>query len=275
MNQVTREQRRAKDRRKAKIFGLSAAVVVAALVGGLWTMKGEGLDGQGCPRESGPNREIIVLLDTSDPLSDKHRAELNRILREMTSPTASTRHSDLAVRDGERVSFYLLQSTGVPASPIEQICNPGGNPAERKPFDALVEGAVITKWRWEEFVNAIQNRFPTEDGPPQPASPLLETIAVITARHAPSQRSGRSAKRAHLIVISDLLQHTAMLSHYGPYPKPDSLPRELAADLSQVNVSMFRLERKKYEKFQSPEHFYWWTDWVEEIGGRVVWQQAM
>ena len=69
----------------------------------LWIMRGE-VDAQGCPKDSGSSREVIVLLDTSDPLNDKHKAELGRVLREMTNPAVSGRHTTLAVREGERVS---------------------------------------------------------------------------------------------------------------------------------------------------------------------------
>ena len=244
------------------------------MVGLLWT-KGERIGPEGCPRDSGPSREVIVLLDTSDPLTLKHKAEFRRILHEMTNPAVSGRHTALAVREGERVSFYRLSSAGVPDSPIEQICNPGGDPAERTWIDYLTKGEIIDRWRHERFVRMVEDLFPKIDGPPQPASPLLETIAVITALHAPSERATADAKHAHLIVISDLLQHTPMLSHYGPYPEPDSLPRELRADLSRVEVSLYRLERHKYAKFQTPEHYYWWTEVVEEMEGRIVWQQAL
>ena len=275
MNLETRETRRAKARRRARRFGIGAVVVVGALMFGLWQRGGEGLGPQGCPRKSGPNREVIVLLDTSDPLNDKHKAELRRILREMTNQAESGRHKTLAVRAGERVSFYRLQSTGAPESPVEQLCNPGGDPAERRWTDELTTGGVITQWHYDQFITAIEGLFPEGDGPPQPASPLLETVAVITARHAPSGRADKDVKPAHLIVISDLLQHTPMLSHYDSYPEPTSLPRELRADLSRVEVSLFRFERNKYAKFQTPEHFYWWTDWIETMEGRVVWQQTL
>ena len=275
MNFATRESRRARARRRARTFGIVTVVVVGALMAGLWWIRGEGVGPDGCPKKSGPSREIVVLLDTSDPLNDKHRADLKRILREMTDPAASGRHTALAVRAGERVSFYRLSSTGPPESPLEQICNPGGDPEKRSWIDYLTKGGVIDEWRHDRFVRKVEGLFPEEDGPPQPASPLLETVAVITARHAPSERADQDAKPAHLIVISDLLQHTSLLSHYGPYPKPDSLPRELWADLSRVEVSLFRLERQKYMKFQTPEHYYWWTDLVETMGGRIVWQQAL
>ena len=272
MNGGTREAWKIK---RAKMFAICTVVIVGGLMAGLWVMQGDRLGPDGCPRESGPSREIIMLLDTSDPLTDKHKAEIGRILREMTNPAVSARHPGLAVREGERVSFYDLQSIGVPGSPVGQICNPGGDPAQRTLIDSLTKGTSIEEWKYKRFVRLVEDLFPENDGPPQPASPLLETIAVITARHAPSGRANADAKHAHLIVISDLLQHTPMLSHYGSYSEPASLPRELRADLSRVEVSLYRLERHKYTKFQTPAHYYWWTDVVAEMGGRIVWQQAL
>ena len=275
MSRETREERKAKARRRARIFGVGTILCVAVLMGVLWGMKGEDLDPQGCPKKSGPSREVVVLLDTSDPLSDKHKAELGRILREMTSPLASGRHGSLAVREGERVTLYLLNSTGTPEAPIAQICNPGGSPEERQATEAFTEGGMITRWRWEQFVKTFESLFPDAEGEAQPQSPILETITVVIPRHASSQRAGKGAKPAHLIVISDLLQHTGNLSHYRSYPAPESLGAELSTDLSRVEVSLFRLERQKYAKYQTAEHYYWWTDWVEAMGGRVAWQQAL
>ena len=275
MSRETREERRVKARRWAKVFGIGSVLCVAAVVGVLWMMKGEDLDAQGCPRKSDPSREVVVLLDTSDPLNDKHKAELRRILREMTNPAASGRHGTLAVREGERVTLYLLNSAGPPEAPVAQICNPGGNPEERQAIEALTEGGMITQWRWQQFVETIEALFPAEEGEAQPQSPILETIAVITARHARSRRAEKDAKPTHLIVISDLLQHTGMLSHYRTYPAPESLGTVLSADLSRVEVSLFRLERQKYAKYQTRAHLDLWTDWVEAMGGRMVWQQAL
>lgn len=247
-------------------------------------LKGEGLDSKGCPREGGPSREVIVLIDVSDPLSDKHKSELERILAEMTNPAASGSHRSLPMRKGERVTVYLLKTTAAPKE-IIQICHPG-QPKERPWYNALIQGRLIAdklklnaEKQWKHFktglVDEVYKLLPDIEGEPQHKSPILETIAVVTARHASSRRAAAGAKPTHLIVISDLLQNTDMLSHYRAYPKPSGIPRELGSDLSRVHVSLFRLERHKYEQFQTPEHFYWWTDWVETMEGKVVWQQAL
>ena len=275
MNRESRAERMTKARRRAKTFAVVAVLGVALLIVALLTQKGQDIDHQGCPKKTGPSREVVVLLDTSDPLGDKHKAELSRIVREMTSPSASGRHDALAVRKGERVTIYRLESTGAPDTPIAQICHPGGNPEERRRFEELTKGTVITEWHWEQFVKVIEAMFPAEERVAQPSSPILETIAVISARHASSRRAAKGAKPTHLVVISDLLQNTELLSHYKPYPNPEEIPRELRTDLSRVEVSLFRLERHKYENYQTPKHYYWWTNWVEAMGGRVVWQQAL
>ena len=275
MNKESREERRTKARRTAMTFAVVAVLGVALLIVALWTQKGEDLDHQGCPKKTGPSREVVVLLDTSDPLGDKHKAELRRIVREMTSPSASGRHDALAVRKGERVTLYRLESAGAPERPIAQICHPGGNPEEKQRFEELTKGTVITEWRWKQFAKVIEAMFPSQEREAQPSSPILETIAVISARHASSRRAEKGAKPTHLVVISDLLQNTGLLSHYKPYPNPEEIPRELSTDLSRVEVSLFRLLRHKYEIYQTPEHYYWWTDWVEEMEGKVVWQQDL
>ena len=254
-----------------------AGLGLLALLGLFFMTKGETLDHQGCPSASGPSREVIVLLDTSDPLSHKHKAEVRRILREMTSPAASGRHDRLAMKEGERVTFYRLEASDIPTG-IDPICHPG-NPEDRSWIQGLSEGSLYAERRWGDFKNElsdnIEKLFPPLEDKALNVSPILETIAVVTARHAVSQRADQDSRPTHLIVISDLLQNTGLLSHYEKYPPPQEIPRELRTDLSRVEVSLFRLERHKYEIYQTAEHYYWWTDWVEKMGGKVVWQQTL
>ena len=81
MNRESRAERMTKARRRAKTFAVVAVLGVALLIVALLTQKGQDIDHQGCPKKTGPSREVVVLLDTSDPLGDKHKAELRRIVR--------------------------------------------------------------------------------------------------------------------------------------------------------------------------------------------------
>ena len=277
MNPRMRKQSNSTAIHRARTFGIVAVLFVTVAGVVLWLFKGEGLDSQGCPRETGPKREVVVLIDASDPLNDKHKAELGRILRELTGSARSGRRDVLAMGEGERVTLYVLETTPVPTE-IKQICHPG-NPAGRPWYEELFRGRLFADQRWRDFktglVDDVIEHFPAVEIEARTESPILETIAVLTARHASSRRAEKGGESTHLIVISDLLQNTQILSHYRAYPKPSGIPGELGSDLSRVHVSLFRLERHKYEQFQTPEHFYWWTDWVETMEGKVVWQQAL
>ena len=140
MSAESRAHRSAAAIRRAKRWAMLAGLGLLALLGLFLMTKGETLDDQGCPSASGPSREVIVLLDTSDPLSHKHKAEVRRILREMTSPAASGRHDRLAMREGERVTFYRLEASEIPTG-IDPICHPG-NPEDRSWIQGLSEGSL-------------------------------------------------------------------------------------------------------------------------------------
>lgn len=265
--------------KSGKLWASVFLVITVLIVGGglitTFMLQGEAVDHLGCPKEQGPSREVVLLLDVSDRLNQKHREELERITQEMVNPKESARHGKLAVKIGEKVSVYVLQEEGVPNEPVAEICNPGGNPVDRTFVDDLHSGKVISEWRWNQFIAAIESYFPALDTPSRPNSPLLESISIITPRHAQSARSQRQDRNTHLIVVSDLLQHSDAISHYGSYPKAESIPRALRTNLSKVDVTLFRLERLKYEPFQTASHFYWWTDLVEAMGGNVVWQESI
>ena len=106
---------------------------------------------------------------------------------------------------------------------------------------------------------------------------MLETITVLAARHIPGKR-GDERFKVHFVVFSDLLQHTSRFSHYGPYPDAKDMrhsARDLITDLTGTRVSLFRLERSKYAKWQTEHHYYWWTELVQEQGGQIEWQESL
>ena len=95
--------------------------------------------------------------------------------------------------------------------------------------------------------------------------------------HVPGKR-GDGIFKVHLIIFSDLLQNSPRLSHYGTYPDASSMrkhARDLFTDLTDVRVSLFRLERPKYVKWQTEHHYYWWTEFIQEQGGQIEWQDTI
>ena len=226
-----------------------------------------------CPKATGPVGATVLLLDTSDPLTPKHRAELERLAGQI----ASERAGRMGIAPQELLAIYeLTQDPGAPKQLLE-VCRPLKNPKDRTWRDDIHQGRRFAERDWGRFEEALTNGFPEHESEPQPTSPLLETIAVLAARHAPGKR-GNERFKVHLVIFSDLLQHSARLSHYGSYPDAEEMRhgvRDLLTDLTGVQVSLFRLERPKYTKWQTERHYYWWTELVREQGGQIEWQDSI
>ena len=229
------------------------------------------MDGRLCPVR-GPIGATILLLDTSDPLTPKHKAELERLARQIVA----NHDNEIGIAPGELLAVHeLTQEPGEPRQLLE-ICRPPIDPKKSNWLDEIHRGKRFTERDWEKFEEALAMGFPKTDNPSnsQPTSPLLETIAVLAARYVPGKR-GDKGFEVHLIVFSDLLQHSESLSHYGFYPPANHMPRDLLTDLTNVKVSLFRLERQKYAKWQTENHYYWWTELVLEQGGEIEWQESI
>ena len=226
-----------------------------------------------CPKATGPIGATVLLLDTSDPLTPKHRAELERLAGQITSEHAGR----MGIAPGELLVVYqLTQDPGAPRQLIE-VCRPFKNPKDRTWRDDIHQGRRFAERDWDRFEDALASAFPEQESKPQPTSPLLETITVLAARHMPG-KLGNEQFKVHLVVFSDLLQHSPGFSHYGPYPDAKDMrhrARDLLTDLTGAQVSLFRLERPKYAKWQTERHYYWWTELIQEQGGQIEWQDSI
>ena len=238
------------------------------------------LDENLCPVDQPVGRNTILLLDTSDQLTVKHRAELRRLVTEMQAPSGS---GDFRVAPGDALIVYELTPDLAALEPVIKVCNPGDRPDDWSWRQELTQGKQIALRQWQRFRDSVELLFAhVQSDMVQPHSPIIETLGVIVPRHAPSRRTRASTDvgHTHLIVFSDLLQHSNALSHYGSYPpgtairKTDGL-RHLQTDLTGVDVSLFRLERSQNARWQTRDHYYWWTEVIETFGGRVIWQESM
>lgn len=239
------------------------------------------LDENLCAIGRSPTGSTILLLDTSDPLSPQHQAELNRLLREMNPEYQVDQASEFFVAPGEELVVYELAEDLGTLEPSLTLCNPGINPNAREWWRGLTEGRAIAQRRWQMFDSRIQEMFAVEGSPPQSSSPLIEALGVIVPRHVRSERSlTQNTSPVHLILYSDLLQHSESLSHYGSYPLAEELLttpalRHLGTSLGRVEVSIFRLERSRDARWQTVDHYYWWTELVQEFGGQVIRQESI
>ena len=240
------------------------------------------LDENLCPIDHPILRSTVLLLDTSDPLSPKHHEELKRIIRDLQS--AESTAEDFRVASGEALIVYELRQELDALKPVIEVCNPGDHPQNWGWQDELTKGKQIALHHWQRFNDGVQPLFEkTTPDVTQPRSPIIETLGVIVPRHAPSKRTLNvdDGKQTHIILFSDLLQHTDALSHYGNYPPADQIRktdglRALQTDLTGVDVSLVRLERPQPNgRWQTRDHYYWWTELIRSFGGAVVYQDSI
>ena len=269
-------------RTAARSYGIPLVVLTSVFV--LSGCDGLRLDQDLCPVNEVPTRSTVLLLDTSDPLTPQHREELKRLVRDMQVPPEGTQgpdeaaeQSDFYVARSEALIVYELAQNIGEMEPVLRVCNPGGHPDTWRWWYGLFRGKAIAVRRWQRFGEIVEEMFDApQESAPQPRSPIMEALGVIVPRHASSLRiSPQSASRTHLIVYSDLLQHSDALSHYGPYPLPEDIQEELKTNLSGIEVSLFRLERAEYERWQTVDHYYWWTSLIMDFGGNLIWQEPI
>ncbi len=239
------------------------------------------LDDNLCPIGEVPPRTTLVLLDTSDPLSPEHESALARLVGEMFSLEAPQPSSDMYIAPGERLVIYELAEDVADLEPALVLCTPGQHPRDWPWWRQLIEGRMIALRRWETLEDTIEAMFADGSAPPQSRSPIIEAIGVLVPRYSPSRRSRtEDSTPVHLVLWSDLLQHSESLSHYGPYPGADEIlttpeTRHLGTDLAAVEVSIYRLERARDARRQSTEHYYWWTTLIQSFDGRVIYQESI
>ena len=265
-------------RRRRQRMAAGGILALLVLVGGAFVLTVEppvDLDQDLCPKHKAPVRQTILLLDTSDPLSPKHRAELERLARDLKT-SEDEGEGRFYVGPGEPLIVYELVQEPANIRSRLRVCNPGGRPEEWTFKDDLTGGRLLALQRWRRFERELTGMFPDRDGEAMPTSPILENLAVILPGHAPSKRNlpGEVKHPTHLIVFSDLLQNSELLTHFGPYPEAGKL-KTAGPDLTGVRVSLFRLERERYERWQTRDHYYWWTELVQELNGHLQWQESL
>lgn len=231
---------------------------ILALVGGVVTTMATSLwappidDATGC-LEAGVSAETTVLIDASDPIPD---ALLDSVLQIVLN-VAFARGPDHRVR-----LFVLGGGNEVDLVALDAFCNPlkdgEGGSAYRERISRTLEDRV----RGVLDVAAAGQRL---------ASPILEATDRLRARPELAVVPKRD-----LILISDLLQNTDLLSFYpgkpGYSPPSSFKQRGKAAGSSPFwqHVAVFELQRPGLRALQTRALRRFWTGYFGRISGKVA-----
>ena len=222
-----------------------------------------------CPA-NGSKGQTILLIDTTDPLTLKDQEKLKQVFNGFQDPD-----NEYYLQPAYELIIYYLTSQIEDLQEPLRFCNPG-NPKDRNWKDNLATGKYGDLRRWRLFQQKIKHALPSiNEQIKGTQSPLLESIARITARHVHSLGVGKERKPTRLFIFSDLLQNSNKLSHYRLLPDTAifrDLPgyAEMESDLKGVDVWLFYIRRTGMESRQTSKHYYWWTRVIEFFDGRLM-----
>jgi hypothetical protein len=243
------------------VLGALLLVAAACLAGGgfyaMHSLKQKHFDPETlCPIE-GAKAVTLILIDKTDPLTAAEQAGIRSL---------AAAERDNAQR-GERITIKVLrQKDGANETALEtaaDLCNPGAdaNPLFENPK------RVAARYR-NAFAEPIDAALASVSGAgPAPASPIAQAI------HSSIEAvGGRAGRRLKLILISDLMEHTAEASAYSGTLSDGALrkliPKSTQTELKEAEVHIGLLARPRQVK-QQEIAIAIWRRFFETASGRA------
>lgn len=211
-----------------------------------------------CPT-TGPEGVHIVLVDTTDDLSETTKREVLQLLDDQIMSLPAYYKLDIRVLD-------------IPANRSRSLfskCNPGDGTG----LSEWTDNPRIARLRWIESFRmpakeAMSGSFKPERADNTPLMGAIQDIAIDQF----SSAAVRSKPKA-LMIISDMLEHT---SDYSQYPKAGSLSydrykgslayRKYSTDLHRTAVAVGYVQRPRI-KLDTAHHVEFWREWIVDNRG--------
>jgi hypothetical protein len=241
------------------VLGAILLVAAVSLAGGgfyaMHALKQKRFDPETlCPIE-GTKAVTLILIDKTDPLTMAEQARIRSL-------TAAERDS---AQRGDRITIKLLrQKDGTSETVLDTVadlCSPG---ADANP---LFENPKRTAARYRNaFVEPMEAALASvKDAGSAPASPIAQSVHTSVEGAA-----GRDGQRLKLILISDLMEHTATASAYSGTLSEAALrrliPQSTQSQLKEAEVHIGLLARPRQAK-QQDAAIAIWRRFFETISG--------
>jgi hypothetical protein len=250
------------------VLGLIGLIALAALGGGLWWLKSKRPDiveSTLCPK-SGPRAVHALLFDRTDPVTSQQGLEIKQhIARLLKSPMT-----------GQRFDLYTVEGdTQKVLEPLLQVCSPG----QGKDANEIYENPGKIQKKFEtRFVDVLTHTVSgLLEASTKPSSPIVESIrAASISSFGPFADSEIPVE---LTIVSDMVQHSPLSSHFRSIPNFRELSRSqpwrsLQPDLRGANVVILYLLRPSAVRsgvpIQNRGHQLFWEELVSAANGRLV-----
>ena len=210
-----------------------------------------------CPK-TGPEAGLVILFDMTDRIGSTQHVRLRDILK---NEVANARQNTLIA-----VGAVRLQPAGRGVD--FALCKPLEGTAANK----LYQNPRLVAERYEKgfrqpFATNLEKML-TADGADR--SPIMESLQAVLAA-TPGFLDAAYVRR--VLIISDLLQHSAVFSFYRgdtwrKFQRSRNFAR-LARSLQGVDVEILRLPRPE-AKIDSEEVGNFWANYFDQAGARRV-----
>ncbi|MDJ0390087.1 hypothetical protein QMO56_18415 [Roseomonas sp. E05] len=178
---------------------------------------------------------------------------------------------------GERFDLYVADGDGVNTlAPVVSLCSPGRG----VDANSLYQNPTMIQHAFDErFVGPLRQELGKLMEPSRrSSSPILESIRAVSVTSFGS--IGPGAKRLHLTIVSDMVQHSAGLSQirgdveFSDFQRRPQWP-ELQSDLEGADVTVLYLLRSgarhpNGKPVQSRGHQVFWEQALRASGARSI-----
>lgn len=216
-----------------------------------------------CPID-GAFARTVLLIDLTDEISFIQEQKLKNFMR-----TLAESQSANSIPQYTMLSVYLLSEddTHQIPTPVVEVCNPGsGEGLSEFTGNPRLANKRFTERFLEPIDEAIGAIVRTQSAK---SSPIIESIRGISiSAFAASPQEGYEHR---LIVISDMLQHSANTSHYRDGQSIEKLDSgRFKSDLGKVSrVDIKVIDRQSSSRLQGKELVEYWREYFRASGSSL------
>lgn len=217
-----------------------------------------------------PPKHLAVLIDLSDPLNPSQLESLKKRFDLIMHGGISKQGMTLS--KGDKLSVYYMTSSNIPKR-VFQACSSG----TLDEANSLVEGSALIKEKWRLFNSNIENEIEFHAANPASlsSSPIIESLGYIRSKEfPPSGHSYQKNQKRELIVISDFLQNSSLLSHYDskPWLSAAAVNKKFPVQLRGIDSNILFVVSPIHRNLQDKKLKFWWREYfnVSVTGGQLV-----
>jgi len=259
-----RKNRKEQATKKGVLLIVVSVIMILILFTFILLSEKEQLDNSNCPR-SGAEAKTIVIIDTSDPLTDIQALKLNgetgSLLSQFQNTSTSAIINELGLGRQHQLSVWTMSDLGKKPQNLGRICNPG-EVESGDFFKDMQTGKLIRLANYEVFKKFITNLFPQDlTEMKQEKSPIIYTMDyVLTYEFGQKRKMFDKEKPNRIILISDMLENGKKVSHFTGLTSTKNIDK---INLKELVIHVKYLKRDQYSKLQNLKHKKWWINYFQ------------